>query len=334
MTGLPKHMQAMAVEPLGKGHGRLAPVSLPLPSPRPYEVLIETAFAGINRADILQRKGMYPPPEGASPLPGLEISGKIVALGSDVCEWRVGDAVCALLPGGGYAEYAVAPAAHCLPIPDGWSTEEAAAFPEAAFTVWMALGEEVELQPGETLLLHGGASGIGMMATQYATALGATVYATAGTPEKCAACEKWGAAQAIHYPTQDFVETVQAATRGKGADVVLDFIGGEYVERNFACLATDGRMINLAFLGGAKVEALNLAPLLLKRLTWKGATLRNRSDAQKAAYAHAIRRHFRPFVEQGRVRPHIDSVFSLNDAEKAHERMEQNLNIGKIVLQV
>lgn len=334
MATLPKHMQAISIAPLGKGQGRLSPGSAPLPQPRPHEVLIKTAFAGVNRADILQRKGMYPPPEGASPLPGLEISGEIIALGTDVHEWCVGDEVCALLSGGGYAEYATAPAAHCLPIPDGWSMREAAAFPEAAFTVWMALGQEAALQPGETLLMHGGASGIGMMAIQYASALGATVYATAGTPEKCAICEGWGATKAIHYPTQDFAEIIQAATQGKGVDVVLDFIGGSYVARNFACLAMDGRMLSLAFLGGAKAEALNLAPLLLKRLTWKGATLRNRSDAQKAAYARAIRQHFWSFAEHGRIRPHIDSVFSLQDAEKAHSRMEQNLNIGKIVLQV
>lgn len=334
MTGLPMHMQAMAIEPLGTGQGRLTPASAPLPRPRSHEVLIKVAFAGVNRADILQRKGLYPPPEGASPFPGLEISGKIVAQGSEVREWQPGDTVCALLSGGGYAEYAIAPAAHCLPVPDGWSMEEAAAFPEASFTIWMALGEEANLQPGETLLVHGGASGIGMMAIQYAAALGATAYATAGTSEKCARCENWGAVKAIHYPTEDFVEVLKSATGGKGANVILDFIGGDYVARNLASLAMDGRMVSLAFLGGAKVETLNLAPLLLKRLTWKGVTLRNRSDALKASYARSIRKRFWPFMEQGRIRPHIDSVFPLQDAEKAHARMEQNLNIGKIVLQV
>lgn len=333
MTTLPASMPAIAIEPLDKGQGRLHAITADLPQPKPHEVLIRVSHAGLNRADILQRKGMYPPPEGASPLPGLEAAGEIVALGAEVEEWQVGDAVCALLTGGGYAGYATAHAAHCLPVPQGWSMAEAAAFPEAAFTVWMALGAEAGLQPHETLLVHGGASGIGMMAIQYASALGAAVFATAGTPEKCAQCAAWGAS-AIPYREHDFVEVVRHATQGRGVDVVLDYIGGDYVARNLACLATEGRMVSLAFLRGAKVEALNLAPLLLKRIRWQGATLRSRSDTRKAEYARAIRAHMWPCVESGQIRPRVDRVFPLAEAEKAHEYMEQNLNIGKIVLQV
>lgn len=327
-------MRAVTIPNPGRDTGRLVPDTVPTPSPRADEVLIRVSHAGLNRADILQRKGLYPPPEGASPLPGLEVGGHIAALGADVRGWKTGDAVCALLPGGGYAEYATAHHGCLLPVPPGWSMAEAAALPEALFTIWMALGDEANLQAGETLLVHGGASGIGMTAIQYATALGASAYATAGTPEKCAACEGWGAVRAIPYHTADFVGEVLAATGGKGVDVVLDFIGGDYVPRNLATLATGGRMVSLAFLRGAKVEGLNLAPLLLKRLTWKGATLRARSDAEKTAYARAIRTQVWPYVERGTIRPSIHRVFSLAEAEKAHECMEQNLNIGKIVLQV
>jgi putative PIG3 family NAD(P)H quinone oxidoreductase len=334
MTNLAENMRVMAIKPLSRGQGELVAEQFPVPSPREHEVLIRIAYAGVNRADILQRKGMYPPPEGASPIAGLEASGEVVAIGERVTEWKIGDAVCALLAGGGYAQYAVAHAQHCLPVPQGWSMKEAAAFPEAAFTIWMALGAEAALQSGESLLVHGGASGIGMTAIQYASALGAMVYTTASTPEKCAMAESWGATRAICYKSEDFVEVVMDATKHKGVHVILDFIGGDYVPRNLQCLATDGRMVSLAFLGGAKVESLHLAPLLQKRLTWKGTTLRARSDAQKATYASAICQHMWPFVLQNRLRPRVDCVFSLSEAQKAHEYMEQNLNIGKIVLQV
>lgn len=334
MTALPSHMDVMAIEPQGKGQGCLIPAQHALPVPAPHEILIKISHAGINRADILQRKGLYPAPQGASPLPGLEASGVVAAVGAEVTEWQVDDRVCALLAGGGYAQYATAHAEHCLPVPQGWSMEEAAAFPEAAFTVWMALGAEAKLLPHERFLVHGGASGIGMMAIQYAAALGVTVFVTASSAEKCAQCRAWGAAHSINYTEQDFVETIATATNGAGVEVILDYIGGDYVQRNFAALATEGRMVSLAFLRGAKVEGLNLAPLLHKRLLWKGTTLRARSDGQKAEYARAIRSHMWPFVEQGKIRPHIDRVFSLADAQKAHETMEQNLNIGKIVLQV
>lgn len=331
---LPENMRAITIPTPGKTTGELVADRLAIPRPRAGEVLIRVSHAGVNRADIFQRQGLYPPPQDASPLPGLEVSGYITELGEDVDGWREGDAVCALLPGGGYAEYAIAHSGYLLPVPQDWGMHEAAALPEALFTIWMALAEEAKLSAGETLLVHGGASGIGMMAIQYATAIGATAYATAGTPEKCAACTAWGAAQAVHYPSTDFVEAIHSATNGKGVDVVLDFIGGDYVARNFKSLATDGRMVSLAFLGGARVEALNLAPLLMKRLSWKGTTLRARSNAEKTAYAAAIRREIWPFIADGRIRPAIDSLFSLADAEKAHETMEQNLNIGKIVLQV
>jgi NADPH:quinone reductase len=334
MHTLPQQMQAISIEPQGKGQGVLVPCTQPLPTPSPHEVLLRISHAGVNRADILQRKGLYPPPPDASPLPGLEASGEIVSIGSAVTQWKIGDTVCALLAGGGYAQYATVHAAHCLPVPQGWSQEEAAAFPEIAFTVWMALGAEAALRAGESLLVHGGASGIGMMAIQYASALGAQVYATASSAEKCAQCVEWGATRAIRYTEEDFVEITKTATAGKGVNVILDFIGGDYVQRNFEALAPDGRMVSLAFLRGASVERLNLAPLLLKRLRWKGTTLRARSDNEKAGYAAAITRYMWPFIAQKRIRPRIDHVFALADAQKAHETMEQNLNIGKIVLQV
>jgi NADPH:quinone reductase len=331
---LPSTMHAITIPHPHKDTGKLVPDMVSTPLPTGEHVLIKVSHAGINRADILQRKGMYPPPEGASPLPGLEVSGHIAAVGDAVKGWAVGDAVCALLPGGGYAEYAIAHSGYLLPAPTGWSMEEAAALPEALFTVWMALAAEAELQQGETALVHGGASGIGMMAIQYAKAIGATIYATASTAEKCAACESWGAAKAIPYRDADFAKEIQSLTNGNGVNVILDYIGGDYVERNFRSLAADGRMVSLAFLRGAKVESLNLAPLLLKRIRWKGTTLRARSDAEKTAYARDIRASLWSHIESRAIRPQVHRVFSLKEAEKAHETMEQNLNIGKIVLQV
>lgn len=331
---LPDTMRAITIPTPGRETGRLVVARAPTPLPREGEVLIQVSHAGVNRADILQRKGLYPPPQGVSPLPGLEVSGHIVAMDRNVKGWKVGDAVCALLQGGGYAEYATAHSGYLLPVPKGWSMAEAAALPEALFTVWMALAEEAQLQSGETLLVHGGASGIGMVAIQYAHAIGAIAYATAGTREKCAACIGWGAARAIPYKDTDFAEDVLAVTGGRGINVVLDYIGGDYVPRNLRVLAEDGRMVSLAFLRGATVGQLDLAPLLLKRIRWKGTTLRARSDAQKTAYAAAIRRIVWPHIESGAIRPAIHQVFSLENAEKSHETMEQNLNIGKIVLQV
>ena len=334
MRDIPESMQAMAITPLSKQHGILEAATCPVPTINDHEILLRIQYAGVNRADIMQRNGLYPPPANASPLPGLEASGEIVAIGKNVTHLRVGDLVCALLAGGGYGQFATVQAAHCLPIPQGWTMEEAAALPEAAFTIWMSLGAEAKLQSGETFLVHGGASGIGMTAIQYANALGAVVYATASSPEKCAMCKSWGATHAIQYTTTDFVDAIDTATAGKGVNVILDFIGGEYIPRNFQCLATNGRMISLAFLGGANVDSLSLIPILRKRLLWKGTTLRAQSDAVKSEYAEAIRTKMWPFIAAGKVRPHIDKVFSLSEAQKAHDYMEQNLNIGKIVLQV
>ncbi|MGB1539910.1 MAG: NAD(P)H-quinone oxidoreductase [Rickettsiales bacterium] len=330
---IPAHMQAVRIETPGKETGRLITATVPTPAPAPHEVLIKIAAAGVNRADIFQKQGSYPPPEGASELPGLEVAGTIAAIGNAVDGWCVGDAVCALLPGGGYAEFAVAHGEHLLPLPQGWSMEEGAGLPEALFTVWMALREEARLKAGESVLIHGGASGIGMMAIAYAAQLGAKVYTTASTREKCRACEKAGANTAISYRDHDFVAVMQDILP-EGVDVVLDMVGGDYIARNFNVLKTDGRMISIAFLRGAKPEGLSLAPLLLKRLSWKGATLRSRSDHIKAAYAQHIQAQLGTALDKGRLKPTIDSTFSLEDAEKAHLRMEQNLNIGKIVLQL
>lgn len=326
-------MRAMEILNPGQ-NGRLGVCETAIPEPKPHEVLVKVACAGVNRADVFQKQGSYPPPENASPLPGLEVAGEIAATGPAVTQWRVGEKVCALLSGGGYAEYAVAHAGHILPVPKGWTLEEAAALPEALFTVWMALHDDAGLQAGEHILIHGGASGVGMIAIQYAAQLGATVYATAGTPEKCAACESWGAGQAIHYRQEDFVKAIKSYTHGKGVNVVLDMVGGDYITRNFKVLAPEGRLISIAFLGGSRLEHLSAGALLLKRLTWKGATLRARSDDKKSSYAQAIHAALWPKLEKGVIKPVIDSVYPLENAEKAHQRMEQNLNIGKIVLQV
>lgn len=308
--------------------------SHPVPQPKPHEIILHVAFAGVNRADIFQRQGSYPPPEGASPLPGLEAAGTVAAIGEAVTGWQVGDAVCALLPGGGYGEYVACHAGHALPAPKGWDMREAAALPEALFTVWMALQVEAGLKSGESVLVHGGASGVGMMAIQYATWLGARVFATASSPAKCAACESWGANPAIAYTEQDFVATIHEQTGGLGVNVVLDMFGGDYIARNLKALAPDGRLISIAFLRGAKPEAFSAAPLLLKRLMWKGTTLRARTDAQKAQWTAQIREKLGDTLAAGHIRPRIDRVFRLEDAQKAHAYMEQNLNIGKIVLQV
>lgn len=311
----------------------LRPVRLPLPAPGPGEVLIAVRAAGVNRPDVIQRKGAYPPPPGASPLPGLEVAGEIAALGAGVSAWSVGDAVCALLAGGGYAEYAAAPAAQCLAVPDGLSMVEAASLPETFFTVWSNLFDRAHLQAGETVLVHGGTSGIGIAAIQMATAFGATVLATAGTAEKCAACVRLGATRAINYREQDFVEVVRAATGGRGADVILDMVGGEYVARNIKAAAPDGRIVQIAFLGGSKVT-LDLMALMRNRITLTGSTLRPREIAFKAAIARNLREKVWPLIAAGRIRPVIDSVFPLADAARAHERMESSAHIGKIVLEV
>ena len=303
------------------------------PEPGHGEVLIEVAAAGVNRPDVLQRQGGYPPPPGASDIPGLEVAGTIVASGTGVSTLSIGDRVCALVTGGGYAEYCPAPAAQVLPVPAGLDMIEAAALPETFFTVWSNVFDRGRLQPGERFLVHGGSSGIGTVAIQLARAFEARVFATAGSAEKCAACERLGAERAINYRDENFVEVAKALTGGVGLDLILDMVGGDYIQRNIAALATEGRLVQIAFLSGAKVE-LNLMPLMLKRLTLTGATLRARAIEDKAAIADALRARVWPLLESGRVRPVIDSTVALADAAKAHERMESGEHIGKIVLAV
>lgn len=329
---LPQTMRAVEIREPG-GPEVLVPATRPLPVPAAGDVLIKVAFAGVNRPDVVQRMGQYPPPPGASDLPGLEVAGTIAALGPDVTGWQVGDKVCALLGGGGYAEYATTPAGQCLPLPDGLDMIQGAALPETVFTVWTNLFERAGLQPGESLLVHGGTSGIGTIAIQLAKALGATVFATAGGAEKVAACTALGADHAIDYRRQDFVAVVKEATGGRGVDVVLDMVGGDYLPRNVDCLAMDGRHVTIAFLRGPKV-ALNLAPIMLKRLTLTGSTLRARTVAQKVALATAVRTHVWPLIAAGKVRPVIAGTFALEQAADAHRLMESSTHIGKIMLRI
>ncbi|MRX49240.1 zinc-binding dehydrogenase [Paracoccus sp. S-4012] len=300
-----------------------------VPLPRHGEILIRVAWAGVNRPDVFQRKGSYAPPPGASDLPGLECSGEVAAVGPGVTEWAAGDRVCALLPGGGYAEYATTPAAHALPVPEGLSLQEAGALPEVAFTVWSNVVMRGGLRAGERFLVHGGSSGIGTMAIQVARALGARVFATAGTDEKCGACEALGAT-AINYRSEDFVEVLDSEG---GADLILDMVGGSYAPRNLDALADDGRLVMIAQLGGAKVE-LNLSTIMRRRLTVTGSTLRPQSDSAKAAIAAALRRHLWPLLAAGTVKVPLDSEFALEDAAGAHRWMEEGHHIGKIALRV
>jgi NADPH2:quinone reductase len=302
-----------------------------VPAPGDGEVLVKVAAAGVNRPDVEQRKGTYPPPPGASDIPGLEIAGTVAALGPGAGGIRVGDAVCALVSGGGYAEYCTAPAAQCLPVPKGVDMVQAASLPETFFTVWQNAFDRARLKAGETILVHGGSSGIGVTAIQMAKAIGARVLATAGSAEKCAACVKLGAERAINYKTEDFVEAVRAETKNKGADVILDMIGGAYFERNIAALAIEGRLAVIALLGGRDAK-LDLGLLLRKRLTVVGSVLRARTVAEKGAVAEALRRQVWPLIEAGKIKPVIDSTFPLADAAKAHARMESSAHIGKIVL--
>ena len=301
----------------------------PVPVPGHGQVLIRVAWAGVNRPDALQRAGLYAPPPGASDLPGLECSGMIESVGPGV-GLAVGDQVCALLPGGGYAEYAVTPAAHCLPIPAGLSLQQAACLPETFFTVWSNVFMRGGLQGGERFLVHGGSSGIGTTAIQLAHAFGARVFATAGDDAKCAACVGLGAELAINYKTTDFVDVVKAQG---GADVILDMVGGDYMARNISALADDGRLVQIAFLQGPKAE-LNMAPLMMRRLTWTGSTLRPQSDLAKGRIAAQLLAHVWPLLVAGKVAPVIDSEFTLAEAAAAHARMESSAHIGKIVLRV
>jgi NADPH2:quinone reductase len=315
------------------GPGVLVPVDRPMPVPDTGEVLIQVAAAGVNRPDLMQRLGRYPPPPGASDIPGLEVSGTIQAIGDGVTGWRGGDAVCALLAGGGYAEYCVAPALQCLPVPNGMDMASAAVIPETFFTVWTNVFERGRLQPGETILVHGGSSGIGTTAIQLAHAFGARVFATAGSREKCNACEHLGAERGIDYRVEDFVSVLKEVTGGRGVDVVLDMVGGEYFARNLDCLAVEGRLVEIATLHGAKAE-LNIVTMMQRRLTITGSTLRIRSVEQKAAIAGALRARVWPLLESGAVKPVVHARFPLRDAADAHRVMESGVHIGKLVLVV
>ncbi|NQV55110.1 MAG: NAD(P)H-quinone oxidoreductase [Rhodospirillales bacterium] len=303
----------------------------PVPRPGLGEILIDVAAAGVNRPDLMQRRGSYPPPPGASDIPGLEISGRIAAIGPDVGNWNIGDDVAALVTGGGYAEYCIAPAPQALPQPTGLSPIEAAAIPETFFTVWSNVYDRSGLKSGETLLVQGGASGIGTAAIMIASQLGSTVIATAGTDEKCQACTDLGAQLAINYKTQDFVEEVNKFTNGKGADVILDMVGGEYVPREMECISPDGRICIIALLGGAKAE-VNLGKILQNRLTITGSTLRTRPVDFKGDIANSLKTHVWPLIEAGSIKPQIYQTLPLEQAAAAHQILEDGDNIGKVVL--
>ncbi|WP_375291976.1 NAD(P)H-quinone oxidoreductase [Qipengyuania sp.] len=325
-------MTAMGFDAPG-GPDVLRPETLPVPEPGEGQVLIKVAFAGVNRPDVIQRQGFYPPPPGASPIPGLEISGTVVAIGDGVEPELLNQEVCALVTGGGYAEYCLAVAAHCLHVPEGLSLAEAAAIPETLFTVWHNVFERGFAREGETLLIHGGTSGIGTMAIMLAKAFGLSVIVTCGTDEKCGEAREVGADIAINYKTQDFVEHARAFTDGKGVNVVLDMVSGDYVARNIECLAEEGRHVTIAVLGGAKAE-INMAKVMTKRLTLTGSTLRARPDSFKAMLADEIHANAWPLVEEGALRPVMDQTFPLAEAGAAHARMEDGDHIGKIVLAV
>ena len=301
-----------------------------IPKPKRNEVLIKISYAGINRPDVLQRSGSYLPPPGASDLPGLEASGVIFAIGENVTNWEVGDEVCALLPGGGYAEYAVTQASHCLPVPTGMSLKQAAALPETLFTVWSNVFQRGGLKPNEKFLVHGGSSGIGTMAIQLANLFGSEVYATAGSDAKCSACEELGAIRAINYNKEDFLEVIKSIG---GVHLILDMVGGAYIEKNIKALVDDGRLVQIAFLKGAKVE-LNFAQIMTRRLTVTGSTLRPQSDLSKSQIASELLEKIWPLLSTGRINPVINSVFDLNDVSSAHLLMESSKHIGKIVLKV
>ena len=329
-ASLPPAMTAIEIATPG-GPEVLQPRTRALPTCGAGEVLIRVAAAGVNRPDLLQRQGKYPPPPGAPDTLGLEVAGTVVVVGEGVEEWSPGDQVCALLAGGGYAEYCAAPAPQCLPVPRGLSLVEAAALPETYFTVWTNVFDRGRLRAGETILVHGGASGIGTTAIPLAAVFGATVYATAGTREKCDACERLGAARAINYRTEDFVQVVKDVTGGRGVDLILDMVGGDYVSRNLEALALEGRLVQIAFLRGARTE-VQLAPLMQKRLTYTGSTLRPRTVEQKGAIARALREHVWPRIEAGQLRPVLHATFPLARAADAHRELEAGGHVGKIVL--
>jgi putative PIG3 family NAD(P)H quinone oxidoreductase len=332
MTALPARMKFIATS--GPGGADVMHVSTgPLPAVGDNDVLIKVAYAGVNRPDVAQRSGTYAPPSGASPVMGLEVAGTIAAVGSKVAQWAAGDAVCALTPGGGYAEYSTAPAAHCLPIPAGLSMLEAAGVPENFFTVWVNVFDTCKLKAGERLLVHGGSSGIGLTAIQLAKSFGAEVFTTVGNDEKARFCKGIGADHVFNYKTQDWMAEIAAITQKKGVNVILDMVGGSYIEKNLRSLALEGRYCFIAFLEGGQAT-VDFRPLMMKRQTITGSTLRARPDAQKAAIAVSLKQHVWPLLEARKVKPVIYKTFALDDIADAHRLMESSAHIGKIMLQV
>ena len=332
MSELPETMTCIAIVKPG-GPESLVAERRPTPRPGPTEIVVQVEAAGVNRPDVSQRQGKYPPPPGASDLPGLEVAGRVAACGSQARRYRIGDKVCALAPGGGYAQFCKVDESNALPVPEALSMVEAAAVPETFFTVWANVFQRARLQAGEWLLVHGGTSGIGTSAIMLGKAFGAQVAATAGSPTKCETCLRLGADAAFDYRTQDFVEAMRAVTGGKGADVILDMVGGDYVDRNIRCAALNGRIAQIAFLHGSKASG-DFGAITSKRLTWIGSTLRPRSIAEKAGIARELEERVWPLITKDRCKPLIDSTFPLEKAAEAHTRMESGAHQGKIVLLV
>jgi putative PIG3 family NAD(P)H quinone oxidoreductase len=330
MPSVPPTMNAVAITTPG-GPEVLRLTQQPTPKPEPGQLLVKVAAAGVNRPDVAQRAGSYPPPAGHSPLPGLEVAGEVVEAGAGATRWKVGDKVCALVNGGGYAEYCIAEETSALPVPPGFDMVRAAALPETFFTVWNNVFDRGRLAPGEWFLVHGGSSGIGTTAIQLASAFGARVIATAGSAEKCQACLDLGADRAVNYKTEDFVTTAKEATGGKGVDVILDMVGGDYTDKNIVMAAEDGRIVQIATLGGVEAK-VNLARLMMKRLTLTGSTLRPRTREVKAGFARALEERVWPLLATGKVKVVIDSTFPLAEAAAAHRRLETSQHVGKIVL--
>jgi NADPH2:quinone reductase len=333
MEKLPAQMTVVGISKPG-GPEVLVPETRPVPVPGPGEILVKVKAAGVNRPDVAQRSGSYPPPPGASDLPGLEIAGEVVALGEGATRHKLGDKVMSLVAGGGYAQYCIAQDGQAMAVPSALTMEEAGAIPETLMTVWHNVFERGGLTPGETLLIHGGSSGIGTMAIQLAKAFGAKVIVTVGSQDKADACLKLGADRAVNYRTEDFVEAVKTATNGAGANVILDMVGGDYIDRNYEAAAVEGRIVQIAFLSGTPKAAANFAKLMVKRLHHTGSTLRPRSNADKAKMVAAIEAKVMPLLREGRVKPLMDSTFPLEKAADAHRRMETSAHIGKIVLAV
>lgn len=330
MASLPEKMMVVAA-PVPGAPDALKPETRDVPKPADTQILIRVAAAGVNRPDVMQRQGKYPPPPGAPDFPGLEIAGEVAAIGAKVTRWKTGDKICALVPGGGYAEYCLADESNALPVPKGFSFVEAAALPETFFTVWHNVFERGRLQAGETMLIHGGSSGIGTTAIMLAKAFGAAVFVTAGSKEKCDECLKLGADVAINYKTEDFVAATKEKTNNKGADLIVDMVGGDYVDRNLDAAAVEGRIVQIATQKGFKVE-FNIIKVMQKRLTFTGSTLRPRPVADKAGIAAALQAKVWPLLDQGKIKPVIDSTFPLAKAAEAHARMESSQHVGKIVL--